>query len=66
MINFTLPVSIDLNNLLKSVNQDCFNTNYSQMLYIANHFCAGLLLHRNILKNRARTPVQYSSGVRVK
>ncbi len=53
MINFTLPVSIDFRNLLKSVNQGCTNTRTQYIMHIGNHFCAVLLLSRNTLAHRA-------------
>ncbi len=40
MINFTLLMSIDFKNLLKSVNQGCTNNRTQYIMYIANHFSA--------------------------
>ncbi len=42
MINFTLPVSIDFANLLKSVNQGGTNTMTQYIMHIANHLSAVL------------------------
>ena len=43
MINFTLSLSIDFKNLLKSVNQGCLITRTQYIMHIANHFIAVLL-----------------------
>ena len=53
MINFTLRVSIDFTNLLKSVNLGCFNTQNTYTRHIANHSCVVLLFGKNTLKHGA-------------
>ena len=58
MINFTLPVSIDFTNLLKSVNQGCTNTRTQYIMLVQCSSRAEILLHTEL-----STPVQYSSGV---
>ena len=62
MVNFTLPVNIDLTNLLKPVNQGCLNTRNTAKICIANHFCVWLSLSKNTLSTELTPPVQYSSG----
>jgi hypothetical protein len=56
MINFTLPVSVDVKNLLKSVNQGCTNTRTQYILHIANPFSVVLL--EILLHTEQTTPVQ--------
>ena len=53
IINFTLPVSIDFTNLLKSGDHCCLSTMTQYIMHIANHFSAVLFLSRNTPAHRA-------------